>query len=92
MAFDAAGLNTISASKSGNAPALFSYATSDTIATLNTANYFTTVADLFEVGDIIFARTSTAGTQAVSICFVASVSGTSIDVTDGLTVTATDSD
>ena len=42
--------------------------------------------------DVIIAVTSTGGTPVVSLVYAKDVSATAIDVTDGLTVTATDSD
>lgn len=92
MAFDATGWNTIGASKRGNAPALYSYATADVIGDVNTAGYFNTLSDTLSVGDVIIVRSSTGGTQALSLVYVASNSGGVVDVTDGLTITATDTD
>lgn len=92
MAFAAAGWATIGASKRGNAPSIYSYATTDAIADVNTAGYFNSLSDTLEVGDLIVVRSSTGGTQAMSLVFVASNAAGVVDVTDGLTVTATDSD
>jgi hypothetical protein len=92
MAFSTTGFATIGASKAGNAPSVYTYSTADTIADVNTAGYFNAVASLLKVGDIIFCYTSTGGTPVMSIVYVNANSGTVVDVTDGLTVTATDSD
>jgi len=92
MAFSDVGFNTHGASKSGNAPSMHTYATADAIADVNTAGYFNAIASLLKVGDIIFCYTSTGGTPAMSVVWVNSNTGTVVDVTDGLTVTATDSD
>ena len=92
MAFDAVGFNTHGASKSGNSPSVHTYSTADAIGDVNTSGYFNALASLLRVGDIIFCYTSTGGTAAMSIVWVNSNSGTVVDVTDGLTVTATDSD
>jgi hypothetical protein len=86
------GFNTHGASKSGNAPSVHTYSTTDAIADVNTAGYFNAIASLLRVGDIIFCYTSTGGTPAMSIVWVNSNTGSVVDVTDGLTVTATDSD
>jgi hypothetical protein len=45
-----------------------------------------------KVSDIIFCYTSSGGTPAMSIVWVNANNGSTVDVTDGLTVTATDSD
>lgn len=92
MAFSDVGFNTHGASKSGNAPSVHTYSTTDAIADVNTAGYFNALASLLKVGDIIFCYTSTGGTPAMSIVWVNSNSGSVVDVTDGLTVTATDTD
>lgn len=92
MAFSDVGFNTHGASKSGNAPSVHTYSTTDAIADVNTAGYFNALASLLKVGDIIFCYTSTGGTPAMSIVWVNSNTGSVVDVTDGLTVTATDSD
>ena len=92
MAFSNTGFATIGASKAGNAPSLYSYATTDAITVVRVAGYFNSIASLLRVGDVIFCNTSTGGTPAMTIVYVNANSGTVVDVTDGLTVTATDSD
>lgn len=92
MAFSSTGWNTHGASKAGNAPSIHTYSTADAIGDVNTSGYFNSVASLVKVGDIIFCYTSTGGTAAMSIVWVNSNTGSVVDVTDGLTVTATDSD
>jgi hypothetical protein len=92
MAYSATGFSTIGASKAGNSPSMYAYSTSDAIGDVNTAGYFNALASLLRVGDVIFCFTSTGGTPAMSIVWVNANSGTVVDVTDGLTVTATDSD
>jgi len=92
MAFSSTGFATIGASKRGNAPSVYSYATADAIGDVNTSGYFNTLSDTLEVGDLIIVRSSTGGTQALSLVYVASNASGVVDVTDGLTVTATDTD
>ena len=92
MAYSSTGWSTVSASKAGNSVALYAYSTADTVATVNTAAYFNDLSDSLKVGDIIFVRSSTGGTQVVTINYVASNASGVVDVTDGLVVTATDSD
>jgi hypothetical protein len=92
MAYSATGFSTIGASKAGNSPSMYAYSTADAIADVNTAGYFNALASLLRVGDVIFCFTSTGGTPAMSIVWVNANSGTVVDVVDGLTVTATDSD
>ncbi len=92
MAYSATGFSTLGASKAGVAPSLYAYATTDAIADVNTSGYFNALSTLLSVGDVIIARTSTGSTQALSFVYVASNASGVVDVTDGLTITATDTD
>lgn len=76
------------------APSVWSYATADTAATLNTSGYFNDAAKLLRVGDLIFALTGagSGGTLAAGLFVVVSNDGTTVDVSNGTTVTLTDSD
>ena len=93
MAFARAGWNPIGGqSKKGTAPQLFTYTTTDAVATLNTAAYFNDVSDDVSVGDVIISVTSTGGTLASSIHTVVSNASGVVDVSDGTTIAQTDSD
>jgi hypothetical protein len=93
MAFSRTGWNPIGGqSKKGTAPQMFTYKTTDTVATVNTAAYFNDVADEVAVGDIITSVTSTGGTLASSIHTVVSNASGVVDVSDGTTIAQTDSD
>ena len=93
MAFARAGWNPIGGqSKKGSAPQLFTYTTTDTVATVNTAAYFNDVSEDVSVGDVIISVTSTGGTLASSIHTVVSNSSGVVDVSDGTTIAQTDSD
>ena len=93
MAFARAGWNPIGGqSKKGSAPQLFTYTTTDTVATVNTAAYFNDVSEDVSVGDVIISVTSTGGTLASSIHTVVSNASGVVDVSDGTTIAQTDSD
>ena len=93
MAFARAGWNPIGGqSKKGTAPQLFTYTTTDTVATLNTAAYFNDVSKDVSVGDVIISVTSTGGTLASSIHTVVSNASGVVDVSDGTTIAQTDGD
>ena len=47
---------------------------------------------MIALNDVIIAVTSTGGTPVVSLTYANASTGSAIDVVDGLTVTATDSD
>lgn len=90
MAFSATGLVTVCAAKAGNAPSMYLYKTADTQATVNTADYFLSLKDTLKVGDIIFVYDTT--TPSLVLTYVNAVSSTSVDIADGTTVSATDTD
>jgi hypothetical protein len=91
MAFAMTGLTAIGQSKRGNAPGLFLYKTADTQATVNTAGYFNSIASLLTVGDVIFVYDST--TPSLVITYVNQVTAAGVvDIADGTTVSATDTD
>lgn len=82
------------------APSIFSYATPDTKATVDTAGYFNGgVANggcynLVNVGDMIYALTGagSGGTLAASLLIVNQKAAGVIDVNDGTAITMTDTD
>ena len=91
MAYSATGLNAAGGqSKAGNAPQIWTYTSADAIATVNTSGYFNDASSLLKVGDIIYVYDS--ATPTMSITFVVSNASGVVDITDGLTVTATDTD
>lgn len=92
MAFSATGFMTIGAAKRGNAPSLYSYSTTDAIADVNTEGYFNSLAGTLVVGDLIYCVTSTGTTAVCTLTQVLSNSGTVVDVANGTTLAATDSD
>jgi len=50
------------------------------------------VASILKVGDLIFCYSATGGTPVMSTAYVNSNTGSVVDITDGVTVTATDTD
>lgn len=90
MAFSATGWNTVAAGKAGNAPSIYTYKSADTQATINTAGYFNSLASILKVGDIIFIYDTT--TPSLVLSYVNANDGTTVDIADGTTVSATDTD
>ena len=91
MAFSSTGLVTVCAAKAGNAPSMYLYKTADTQATVNTSGYFNSIASLLNVGDIIFVYDT--GTPSLVLTYVNAVSAAGVvDIADGTTVSATDTD
>lgn len=93
MAFSATGFNAIGGqSKSGNAPSIWTYSSTDAQSVIRVAGYFNSVSSLLKVGDIIFCYSATGGTPVMSTAYVVSNAAGVVDITDGVTVTATDTD
>tara|TARA_Y100000592_G_scaffold70059_1_gene108967 strand:- start:438 stop:719 length:282 start_codon:yes stop_codon:yes gene_type:complete len=93
MAFARAGWNPIGGqSKKGTAPQLFTYTTTDAVTVVDGAGYFNDVSDDVSVGDVIISVTSTSGTLASSIHTVVSNASGVVDVSDGTSISQTDSD
>ena len=76
----------------GAAPAIHSYTTTDTIATVNTAGYFNDLSNILTVSDLIYCWTSSAGTPVAVLTQVLSNSAGVVDVADGTVLASTDSD
>jgi len=92
MAFSSTGFTAVTASKRGNAPSIYAYKTADAIADVNTAGYFNSLSSTLEVGDLIYCVTSTGGTAVATLTVVRSNAAGVVDVDDGTTLAATDSD
>jgi hypothetical protein len=92
MAYSSTGFATIAASKRGNAPGIYAYKTTDSIATVNTEGYFNTLSSILEVGDLIYCVTSTGSTAVATLVYVLSNASGVVDVSDGTTLANTDSD
>lgn len=92
MAFNTDGWTVSTAAKRGNAPSIYAYKTTDTIADVNTAGYFNDLSDVLAVGDLIYCVTSTGSTAVATLVYVLSNSGGVVDVNDGTTLANTDSD
>jgi hypothetical protein len=93
MAFSATGFNAVGGqSKAGNAPAIYTYSSTDAQSVIRASGYFNTVASILKVGDLIFCYSATGGTPVMSTAYVNSNASNVVDITDGVTVTATDTD
>jgi hypothetical protein len=92
MAYSATGLSVVSASKRGNAPGIYAYKTTDSIATVNTEGYFNSLSSMLEVGDLIYCVTSTGSTAVATLVYVLSNASGVVDVNDGTTLANTDGD
>ena len=87
MAFASSGLTRVGGDSNGS---LWMYTSADAIATVNTAGYFNSAANMLDVRDLIIVRDTNVPTT--SFCTVLSNTGTVVDVSDGTAVAETDSD
>jgi hypothetical protein len=78
--------------KRGNAPALWSYKTTDALTDVDGAGYFNDVSDDVTVGDMIYSFASTSGTATASWHVVVSNASGVVDVADGNAMAVVDSD
>ncbi len=93
MAFARAGWNPIGGqSRKGSAPQVWSYTSTDAQTVIRASGYFNSVSADVAVNDVIFCVSASGGTPVVSISYVNANASGVVDVTDGLVVTATDSD
>ena len=76
----------------GNSPTHWSYTSADTIATINTVGYFNDASLVLEVNELMFIASSTGGTPVSTINIVNANAAGVVDITDGLVITATDTD
>nr|AKH47349.1 hypothetical protein [uncultured marine virus] len=72
MAYALAGFNPIGGqSRAGVAPMVWSYTSTDAIATIVTDGYFNSLRDDLEANDMIVVVSSSGGTVAFTLIFVA---------------------
>jgi hypothetical protein len=89
MAYTASSLTRV-AGASGFS--IWHYSTADTIATVNTSGYFNDAANMIAKNDYMIVVTSTGGTPVVSHAYCNSNDGSTVDIINGVAITATDSD
>jgi hypothetical protein len=92
MAYSETGFTTVAASKAGNAPSIYTYATADAIADVNTEGYFNSLSTILKIGDLIYCVTSTGTTAVATLAVVRSNASGVVDIDNGTTLAATDGD
>jgi hypothetical protein len=93
MAFSSVGFSAVGGqSKAGNAPAIYTYSSADAQTVIRVSGYFNSVSSILNVGDIIFCYSATGGTPVMSTAYVVSNASGVVDITDGVVITATDTD
>lgn len=76
----------------GNGNKLWFLSTNDTAATVDTADYFLTMIDDIQLGDLIFAHVDKDGTPGFGVFACTGNNGTAIDVADLINFAGTDTD
>tara|TARA_R100001463_G_scaffold22280_1_gene53415 strand:+ start:1498 stop:1761 length:264 start_codon:yes stop_codon:yes gene_type:complete len=87
MAYAASGLARIGGDSNGS---FWMYTTTDAIATVNSAGYFNSAANMLAVRDLIMVRDTNVPTN--NFVNVLSNTGSVVDVSDGTAVVETDGD
>tara|TARA_B100000963_G_scaffold291861_1_gene261990 strand:- start:796 stop:1059 length:264 start_codon:yes stop_codon:yes gene_type:complete len=87
MAYAASGLHRMAGASGVN---MWIYQTTDSVATVNSANYFNSAANMLNVRDLIIVMDT--NTPTTHFCTVLSNNGTAVDVSDGTAVAETDGD
>jgi hypothetical protein len=87
MAFASSGLTRVGGDSNGS---LWMYTSADAIATVNTAGYFNSAANMLSVRDLIIVRDTNVPTT--SFVTVLTNTGSVVDVSDGTAVVETDTD
>lgn len=73
-------------------PDIWTYASNDSLADVNTAGYFDDISDIIKVNDVINVISSINTTAVHSQVIVLSNANGIVDVSDGVVVNATDTD
>lgn len=94
MAFDITGFQPIGGqARTGKAPALYSYQTTDAITVVRVAGYFNAIRNMLQIGDGIWVIVTSAGAlSTASWVVVKDKTATTVDVTDATAITVTDTD
>jgi hypothetical protein len=94
MPFELATLQPIGGqARTGRAPAIWSYVTTDAITAVRVVGYFNQARDLLQIGDLIYVVVTSGGVlSTASWVVLKDKSATVVDVTDQTAITVTDTD
>jgi len=93
MAYDSLKLQPIGGQgRAGNSPQMWAYTApdADAIADINTSGYFNNASKLLKVGDLIYVSDTSVPTATLVV--VLSNASDVVDVSDGTTISVTDTD
>lgn len=90
MAYVANQLVLLNQSGSAVTPKIWHYYhATDAVSTIATSGYFNDAADKLSANDIVYVQAAVTATPPAAICLVASNTGSVVDLTNGLGITAT---
>jgi hypothetical protein len=93
MAYSTSAPPQLIAQSVGGGGALWFYSSADAIATVNTSGYFTNGYRLgMKVGDSIIVRDTATPTQTLAVVMDVNTTTGAADISDGTTISVTDSD
>lgn len=87
MAFSATEFLPLSSQANSDAPRHWTYTTADAKATVVASGYFDSVADLLQVGDLIWSVDANGGTETFTLVFVDAISAANVVTTLSSTLT-----
>jgi hypothetical protein len=87
MAFSASTFLPLSSMANSDAPRHFTYTTADAKATVVASGYFNDVADVLNVGDLIWSVDANGGTETFTLVFVDAISAAGVVTTLSSTLT-----
>jgi hypothetical protein len=90
MAFVQSNLSLVS--YGGNGFHIWHYTSTDASTVIDGAGYFNDMAKEMNLGDVIFANTATGGTPVYGMFVVSANDGSTVDVNNITTLSASDSD
>lgn len=72
---------------------VWSYSSADAVTSVRVSGYFTDGWDRgMRAGDLIYVRDNDASPTTGSLCWVTSATSSAVDLSDGVTITGTDTD
>jgi hypothetical protein len=93
MAYSTSNPPNMIAGGVGAGPRLWTYSSTDAVTAVRVSGYFTNGYSLgMRAGDIVLVLDNDASPLTGSWCWVASATSTAVDLSDGVTITGTNSD
>lgn len=93
MAYSTSNPPALIAGGTGAGPRIWTYSSTDAVTVVRVSGYFTNGYTLgMRAGDLVLVLDNDASPLTGSWCWVASATSTTVDLSDGVTITGTNSD